>query len=243
MKPEAEVDMREFERSLVRYKAATRKAWPVVIRDQARLLLTRVLRLTPPKTQAQGRARVAGDILRVYKDFGNVSFDAPSIQKAWRANDYQALQTLLGPDNFTEGLRLEKEVNPGIHQSARKVRGRVSDRRKPHVGITGRGKLRRYISQVQRRVGIAKAGWAHSMIAVGGKLPAWINRHGTGYGEVNDESRNRINPGIELINKVSHMKDLNTQKRIVASAIQGRSRDIARSAEHQLRKATRRAQL
>lgn len=243
MKPEADVDMREFERALVRYKAATRRAWPVVIRDQARLLLTRVLRLTPPKTQAQGRARVAGDILRVYKDFGNVSFDAPVIQKAWRANDYQALQTLLGPGNFTEGLRLEKEVNPEIHQSARKIRGRVSERRKLHVGVTGRGKLKRYISQVQRRVGIAKAGWARAMIAVGGKLPSWINRHGTRYGEVKDESRKGINPGIELINKAVHMKDLNSRNRIVASAIQGRSRDIARSAEYELRKAARRSQL
>jgi hypothetical protein len=67
----------EFRRKLQRFQELTGKSLGDVLREQAKLLAERLMRLTYPKSASQGKKRVAIDIGRVY------------LQNEWFENIFQ----------------------------------------------------------------------------------------------------------------------------------------------------------
>jgi hypothetical protein len=104
-------------------------------------------------------------------------------------------------------------VDPALHQAARSgPRRKVSKRRKQlHMVLEGRTAISSYIKTVQKRVGIAKSGWAScaQQISVDQKqsstagIPAWVTRHASGSnGSIVDQSRDKRNPRVRMTNNV-----------------------------------------
>jgi hypothetical protein len=106
-------------------------------------------------------------------------------------------------------------VDPALHQKARSGSRRKVDRRrqrkKMHMVLGGRGEISSYIKTVQKRVGIAKSGWAScaQKISVDQKqsstagIPAWVTRHAGGNnGSIVDQSRDKRNPRVTMTNNV-----------------------------------------
>lgn len=215
MKPEFKVDTREFERSLVQYRVESGKSWREVIREQARLLLVRLLKLTPPRKQSEGRKAVAGDIRRVMTDFGR-------------------------SDKLSR-FDLSDDVHPAEHRRARNTRGRVPKGNSPKVLVKKPAKLKRYITGVQKRVGITKAGWAAGMRSLGAKLPAWVARHGTGFGSVQDATNRSQDPSMRISNHARGIGPIDRDERILAVALRGRARDMKTSLKKKLQHGARRA--
>lgn len=241
MKPEFKVDTREFERSLVQYRVESGKSWREVIREQARLLLVRLLKLTPPRKQTEGRKAVAGDIRRVMTDFGRFRFDNPKIQKEWEDRNWNAMEVIFGRSDKLSRFDLSDDVHPAEHRRARNTRGRVPKGNSPKVLVKKPAKLKRYITGVQKRVGITKAGWAAGMRSLGAKLPAWVARHGTSFGSVQDATNRSRDPSMRISNHARGIGPIDRDERILAVALRGRARDMKTSLKKKLQHGARRA--
>jgi len=104
-------------------------------------------------------------------------------------------------------------VDPALHQKARSgARQKVNKRRGQMYMVLGdtRGILD-YTKTIQKRVGIAKSGWAAcaQQISVDQKqksttgIPAWVTRHASGReGTIVDQSRDRRNPRVTMTNNI-----------------------------------------
>jgi hypothetical protein len=241
LKIDTKVDTREFERALIRYKVESRKGWKEVIREQSRLLLVRLLRLTPPKTQAQGRKAVAADIRKVMTDLDGYRFESPGIQKAWDEKDWDALEVIFRRSPEFSRLRFSEGADASEHRSARTRRGRVPKRRKATVLVKKPSKLKRYIRDTQKRVGLTKAGWMAGLKIIQGKIPGWVSKHGSGYGSAKDASSDRRDPHIQVVNATRGIGEIDREDRILTTALQGRSRDMLRSLKKKQEFASRRS--
>lgn len=246
-----EIDVTEIRNALGIYKAETGKAWPVVIKEQGRLFLQRMIILTHPKTQAQGRAAVKRDIRKVFTNAKGAKllistlvqqrlhnldelgfstkfrFRKERIQKVWENRDWEVLEIILRRA-ATNRLQIIARPDPAIHQAARGSRGRVAKNRKP-THLVKRG-LVAYIAEVQKRVGTAKAGWLAAANYLDAKFPNWISRHGPKNGAVQDQTA-AAEPAIIMINYARSMVGVEDEERIVETALAGRARDMVKHAE------------
>lgn len=149
-----------------------------LIRDESRRLLQQILKFTPPKNQAQGRAAVSRDIQRAIPPLTADTIHDPKLRaqvnKLAEAHDVEGLRKL-----FSKLPKLKSwhivDVDPRIHKMNRDRRGRVqSSRRNYTLDIRG---LAKYIREVQKRVGFMRAPWGKAFVAVGGKIADWVSRH------------------------------------------------------------------
>lgn len=107
-----------------------------------------------------------------------------------------------------------------VHENARRPipqRPRLSHRPKPLLVTSDVNELRAYVKEVQKKVGIAKAGWAACaqqlgglggrMAAFGGQqqaIPAWVKRHvgARASGSVADQADRTFNARVVMFNHV-----------------------------------------
>jgi hypothetical protein len=162
-------------------------------------------------------------------DLDGYRFDNPGIQKAWDEKDWDALEVIFRRSPEFSRLRFSDGPDTGEHRSARTRRGRVPKRRRPTVLVKKPAKLKRYIRDVQKRLGMTKAGWMAGIKLIQGKIPAWVSRHGSGYGSAKDASGDQRNPHIAVVNSTRGIGDIDREDRILTTALQGRSRDMIRS--------------
>ena len=257
-----QIDTREVTAALLRYKVETGKAWPVVIKEQARLFLQRVIQLTHPKTQAQGRAAVKRDIRKVFTDAKGAHamisdlvqqrlhnleelgfstkfrFREKRIQTVWENRDWEVLEIIFR-HAAQNRLQIIPRPDPAIHQAAR-VRGHVVRGKRPKY-LVKRG-LPAYVAEIQKHVGKAKAGWIAAAQALCAQFPNWITRHGAGSGSIQDQTT-ASEPSLTVVNAAKSMVGMEEDDGVVERALAGRIRDMAIHAEKLAQLAARKANL
>lgn len=99
------------------------------------------------------------------------------------------------------------------------LRPRIKKSQKPELIVSDQRKINQYVKEIQKRVGMAKAGWAHCAKQLGGTsgqtstdvegrqqvmIPSWVKRHmGTrSVGIVNDQSSSRPDAYVSMTNTV-----------------------------------------
>jgi hypothetical protein len=116
-------------------------------------------------------------------------------------------------------------------------RPRIRKNQKPLMIIQNIGALKGYVKEVQKRVGIAKSGWATCAIILGGtrgrsptstgvsqqSVPAWVKRHAgnKGSGSVIDRSNSVGDAYVDMMNHVPWIRNcLNAGQQRAALDIQ-----------------------
>jgi hypothetical protein len=255
MTPEVHVDITRFEEALVRYKVGTGKTWAEVILEQGRLMVQRVIALTPPRTRAVGRNAIARDVRRVFIDaetarvriaavakwrerllhdaeLGDFRFRSASVQKAWEARDWATLEVIFARSDAKRFKVIEAPTNY-LHQAAR-IRGRVPRGSRSKLVVPDARVLGRFVARLQQGVGITKAGWAAAMLKLGGKLPGWVSGQRKRFGGFNDQSSRLTDPSFTARNEAGPVADLDRELNLARTAIEGRARDMIRALEIRL---------
>lgn len=218
-----EVITKNFEAALVRYKIACQKDWQFVIRQQSRIVCEKLIKFTPPKTAAIGKRNVARDIGKVFADLSNTKWEDKSLNKMWRAGNFEGVKKALEshPNKSEMPIfkykRIFKSPVRNIHKAAINKSGRVPKNWRTQYAVAGKGELKKYIRKVQLQVGVAKSGWLAALTKLGGKAPNFVSRHGTKYGGFIDGNRGD-NPFFALINRVSTFPQGGTPIKILKRA-------------------------
>ena len=98
-----EVITKNFEDALVRYKIACQRDWQFVVKQQSRIVGEKLIKFTPPKTAAIGKRNVARDIGKVFADLSGTKWEAKSLNKMWRAGNFEGVKKAL--DAYTHTWR------------------------------------------------------------------------------------------------------------------------------------------
>ena len=203
-----EIITKDFENALAKYKVACQKDWQFVIRQQSRIVCEKLVKFTPPKTAAIGKRNVARDIGKVFADLSNTKWNDKSLDKMWRAGNFEGVKKAL--ENHPNRLQMPvfkykrifaKPVR-NIHKAAINRSGRVPKNWHTSYAVAGKGEVKKYVKKVLLQVGVAKSGWLAALVELGGKAPNFLSRHGTKYGGFIDGNKGD-NPFFALINKVS----------------------------------------
>jgi hypothetical protein len=232
----------EFRRKLQRFQELTGKSLGDVLREQAKLLAERLMRLTYPKSASQGKKRVAIDIGRVYLQnewFENIfQFTNQSLQtritNLVRGRQQADLEAIFR--NSPKLVRIHIEpFDPGKHKAARRG-GRVNLPAPFSFPLQSQSKVRKYVSQEKKNVGLAKSGWGSCFQQLGGSPPSWLARPA---GFVDDRSDSPDNPYITLTNKISYFEAIDSKGNIVSRALAGRGQSMIAAAERALDRAAK----
>ena len=169
------------------------------------------------------RRNVARDIGKVFADLSNIKWNDKSLDKMWRAGNFEGVKKAL--ENHPNKLQMpvfkykrifEKPVR-NIHKAAISRSGRVPKNWHTSYAVAGKGELKKYVKKVQLQVGVAKSGWLAALVKLGGKAPNFVSRHGTKYGGFIDDNKGD-NPFFTLINKVSTFPQGGAPARILRRA-------------------------
>lgn len=193
----------------------------LLLKEEMRLLLRDVIRFTPPKNLRQGKQAVESDIQKAVGLLDQNSFGRAReeirlpMRELIRRKDNETLQQALRDMDGRNWI--VKSFDKQDHISRRNRYGRV--RRKSFVMTTDRIAYNKYVREVQRRVGLARAGWLRAAEGVGLKLPSWVRRHaGYAKGGYSEPSPNRL----EIVSRNGSVKIPNYQQRIVQVALNAR---------------------
>lgn len=236
-----QIDDALWRQKLAKYVANIGGGMIEALNEEWPQLMDLVVRLTPPNSLSQGRKAVARDIYRTMRPFdpkSTVSFKSlkqegiggyDALKKIARKRDIAAYNLVAaritsGPMAGTTAVHF----SPEYHKQARNRYGRVGRDIKRVVLGSDVPILKRYVRQVQDRVGFAKAGWLAALRLVGGKIaPAWVERHGaTGAGAVVDDRNNPDNPSITAINRTPWAVRKDEGRRIISDATSARAQAI-----------------
>ena len=94
------------------------------------------------------------------------------------------------------------------------------------IWLTSSSQLDDYIKRRQKAVGIHKGGWAVAGLKLGMKFSDYVTRNSK-YGSYKIHSRGNI-IGTESGNKASGIVEFNNKEKILANAVQARTRDITK---------------
>lgn len=202
------LDTVAYEGAIQRLKAGIKKGFidpqygtlPV----QARLLAEECQKLTPPLGKKgsgdsaafdAGSAAVARDITRIYCPLDQSTFTNKGLKRIIKNDDRVAWNKAAMGFGDSHSLKNTTAIgfSSSTHNQFRISRGRASGLAngkrgaKKNLGMVTLGgqalMAREYISQIQKRVGWARAGWNAGIIQNGGNAPrSWISRHGMGGG-------------------------------------------------------------
>ena len=135
-------------------------------------------------------------------------------------------------------------------------RPRIKKNQKPELIVPDQSFIKTYINEIQKRVGMAKAGWAHCAQQLGGTsgqtstniegkqqvmIPRWVKRHAgsPSMGSVDDKSTARPNASVTMTNTVPWIdKCLSAGQMQAALDIQREKMETAieKAAEYRARK-------
>lgn len=203
-----------------------------ILIEEGRLLSLRLIRLTPPKTQAEGRRAIEGDLQRSIYLMEPGDFRNSELRRLARAKDYDAINAIFrgegGGHWNVKGVDWEfLRFSPSLHTEAQNKRKRV--RRSTGKRTLDRPAWNRHRVKLQRGVGRAKGGWAKAHIQLGGKAPQWIARHANA-GYLVDHSMDEKDPYLEFINESGWAESRGGSKAadtVINTAYASRARNIA----------------
>lgn len=236
-----EIDTTNYKNAIREFAATVKKDSKEVLRDEMRLLVQRIIELTPPFT-SRGNNKAGKDLgeQAVKRDIEKTFYTADKLVEYIRNDRLKLLAQRYVIEGNMDGLRkifsivsrflkeiqIENNARPDYHQSVRNRRGRVPKGVTPIFVINARSVLK-YIKDTQKHVGRAKAGWnpAAEMFKVTG-VPSWVKRHTEKTGSAADQLDNPFVGYIEAVNNFKSINNLDNDKSIVAAAMATRERDI-----------------
>lgn len=196
-----QLDDSEFRSALRRYALARRIDFAKAIQQQARLIAVNLAFQTQPFGENKGRAQGEG---AVKADLTPPRGIFKPLNQFWMSEAVRMKQ--YAPENFVRRFTNKKgEVwlteedqvltTQGaikqFHQSMRTQGGRrrtsqagnfdrtIGRTKAGNRGAVDRDNLQKYVQTVQKKVGMAKAGWADCAKQIGGMrgIPQWVTRH------------------------------------------------------------------
>lgn len=202
---------------------------------QGRLLLERIIKFTPARSEDQQRAAIRHDVLKMFQ-LRRPETIAAVMKKAGRgpfSGTVHDAKTGVHINIRTSGAVLSIAEMRAIHKKNYTRRGRtrhVQDRYAVSPVL-----FTEYVEMLYKWVGKAKAGWlpAASRLFTP-NIPGWVLRHAPGKGFFED-GRNDPRPYIEARNLTQWSLDRDEGERIVGDAIRGRVRDMDAYVEAQMR--------
>jgi hypothetical protein len=257
-----QVDLARFEEALIRYKTGTGKTWREVIQEQARLLLQRLVALTPPGTRGQGNRAIERDVRRVFvdaatagvriaevakwrqrafeqADLGDFQFRSSRIQKLWEKRDWETLEIIFARSDARR-FDWSETATRQQHEAAR-VKGRVPRGSRRKLVVPDVKEIMKLTRELQRDVGIAKAGWIGALLAVGGRVPGWLGRQTKQFGDHQDATGKLIDPQFTAANTSKPMIGLDQELQLAQKATAGRAQAMIRRLEVHLELEARKA--
>jgi len=229
------------------YQRLTQKAMADVLKEQARLLAERLAKLTYPASYAQGRKRVSIDIGRVYLSnrwfeeifqFKNQKL-GERVKDAVYGKDQTTLEAIFQNSTRLNRIRIEP-FDRARHKSLRRA-GRVLVPNPFSFPLSQQSDVNALVKEKQGNVGLAKRGWANCAAQLGKTVPKWLSKSGAG--QITDRSADSEDAYIILSNQVPFFSALDARSNIVSRALEGRGRDMVRSAQKQLEEAKQKAGL
>ncbi len=218
-----------WEKKVAEYVAATGKTMREALNEEWPLLMRKVMDFTPPfKTKGKpgasdlsvGRAAVAFDIYKTMRPFDPKNIKSKRLKQIVENQEVTAFNAWAknvksGPMAGAKAVFFDRQ----IHLRQRNRRGRVTGRDR-NVVVLGEGAalLKRYVKEVQGRVGYAKSGWLKALKLVGGKAPGYVEKQGTVGGTVVDDRNNPDAPSITAINRTPWAVRKDEGERILADA-------------------------
>lgn len=233
----------EFSRQIGEIVKVTGKEAAVVIREEGRLLVKDVAKMTPPFGKAPstesfasqrklGEAAVEKDVRRVFHVIDLSKIRNASLREALerlvKKKDLAGVEALLKRMKIPARMVI-READAGLHEAWRDRRGRVQ--RDKWIWVLSGASVNRYVRAMKGHVGRAKAGWSAAAAALGVKLPAWITRHGAGHGSFRDETKHPTAPKITIINAVPKAQASGAELQIVRRAMANRIRNMGKKLE------------
>jgi hypothetical protein len=196
---EGKVDTSRFDRAVARYTEELKIELPRAVKTAARLLAVQLMRFTPPKSQAQGRAAVKRDIGNAMWLPDPAATTNKHLQRAILAEDFDVVQAFITNTRGAFKNYHLQHFNPSLHTSRRGRGGRV--RGKPTVMVLERAEYKRYVREVQGHVGATKYAFGAAAQRLGeASIPAWILKHHASLGQI-EEDYNPNNPSVTITDK------------------------------------------
>lgn len=202
-------------RALARFLQGSKRPKSVVMKQQAKLFVRDVVKVTPPNKDWKyspkgGQKTIRNDLAKIFRPSPK-GIGSPS----------------------------------GVHKDHRGRDGRVRSRLKTATADNRIkvANLAGYLKTVLAKVGILASGWNAAAKGLGLTLPAWINRHGTKYGSV--KFLNSATSGkIVITNGVRFSGDVKGLDRRVQWALDNRARQMDKQMDdYAVKKAAKRAGL
>jgi hypothetical protein len=199
-----------------------------VTKDEFRLLLDLVTRLTPPKSLAQGRKAVSRDFKRANQRFDPGAIQNERLRDIVRQRDLPAFEAFLAQAGVYKGWRV-MPFDKEHHKSLRDRRGNV--RRHQLTFVLEVAGHKRREKELHDRVGRQKAAWGPALVAAGGKLPGWVSRHSNPEGSVHA----RLTGDKPFMVGINFAVGIGEMRRTLQSAVRIRERAMAKRIDHLLK--------
>ena len=175
MQIDLKVDTSQLEVKLYLLSEAAAVAPGVVFKEEVKAIIKNIWQLTPPKTFAQGRKAVAGDLNRVVYPLEYSEIDWEPLKRAVQNNNDDLVRKLLLRKKTVQNLVLDTGSIATEHKRLRNRRGRVGKGIKPMIAAYAKI-ANKYLNQIQTRVGWAKSGWVSAYNSTGAAAPNWLQR-------------------------------------------------------------------
>jgi hypothetical protein len=276
---------KEFSKALVRYYSKFSADLSKIIRTQARLVAVNLTFQTQPfggsrPTQGKqadeqisgkqlGDGAIQRDINYLYTTPERVFYMIRETSQAAAKGFVRLMKTrqFLRARQMLDRLQITglRSVDVGdfdggsLHKTRLQPipsRPRIKKTQKPELIVPDQSMINSYIKQIQKRVGMAKAGWAHCAQQLGGTsgqtstdvegkqqvmVPRWVKQHAgsPSIGKVVDRSFARPNAYVEMTNEVPWIdKCLNAGQMQAALDIQREKMEkaIKKADEHNAKK-------
>jgi len=208
---------------------------------QGKLLVQRLLRLTPAKSEDEQRAAIRSDMFEIFEIRRAETIQACVLEygrgpiNGWVNDEKLGVHLQIQ----AAGVVLNESEARAVHKRNYTQRGRTKRLPRGFKYLISPQLFDSYLSLLYLTIGKGKAGWYAAAAGLGARVPRWISRHGTAQGSyTNGLNANR--PFIAASN-FSKWADRDEAERIMASAIASRTRDMHRYLEKQLELAAKRA--
>jgi len=160
----------------------------LLLKEEMRLLLSEILRKTPPtkspkgdevrfNARQRGNTAVENDMRRLASPLDWKNIEIPSLAKAVHGRNIPVINAILAN---LGGKWKGKTILPNVaaiqasHLQNRNRYGRIRGR---YNQLSFLGDWSKYTRTIKTRVGWTRAGWIKAAQAVGLTLPAWVTRH------------------------------------------------------------------